>query len=71
MDIPMKVYVTCPMAKLDQNLGTLISVSSHGFYEVHVDFGANTHTLLLPVTGTTLTSAEPILRPVPGFEVER
>ncbi len=71
MDIPMKVYVTCPMADLKQIAGTLIAVSPHGFYEVHVAFGANTHSLLLPIDATSLTSIEPLLAPPPGFELER
>ena len=71
MDIPMKVYVTCPMAELKQIPGTLIAVSPHGFYEVHVAFGSNTHILLLPVNSTSLTSIEPLLTPLPGFELER
>lgn len=71
MDIPMKVYVTCPLAEMKQVAGTLIAVSPHGFYEVHVAFGSNTHSVLLPVEGTTLTAREPVLTPPPGFEVER
>jgi hypothetical protein len=46
-------------------------VSPHGFYEVHVAFGANTHSLLLPIDATSLTSIEPLLTPPPGFELER
>lgn len=71
MDIPMKVWVTCPMAELKQIPGTLIAVSPHGFYEVHVAFGANTHSVLLPIESTMLTAKEPILTPLPGFELER
>jgi hypothetical protein len=71
MDIPMKVYVTCPMQDFKQTQGTLIAVSPHGFYEVHVAFGANTHTVLLPVSSTVLTAREPLLTPPAGFELER
>ncbi len=71
MDIPMKVYVTCPMAELKRAPGTLIAVSPLGFYEVHVAFGSNTHTVLLPVADTSLLAMEPILTPPAGFEVER
>jgi hypothetical protein len=71
MDVPMKVYVTCPMAELKQVPGTLIAVSPHGFYEINVSFGANTHTILLPIPGTTLTAQEPVLNPPASFEVER
>lgn len=71
MDIPMKVWVTCPLADLKQIPGTLIAVSPHGFYEVNVAYGSNTHAMLVPVESTVLTSADPILAPPPGFELER
>jgi hypothetical protein len=71
MDIPMKVYVTCPMADLKQVPGVLISVSPHGFYEINLTYGSNVHLLLLPVEGTTLTAQEPVLSPPASFEVER
>ena len=71
MDVPAKVYVTCPMAELKQVAGTLIAISPHGYYEIHIAFGSNTHSVLLPVEGTSLTVIEPILTPLPGFEVER
>ncbi len=71
MDIPMKVYVTCPMAELKQVPGTLISVSANGFYEINLNYGSNTHLILVPITGTTLTAQEPVLSPAPSFEVER
>ncbi len=68
----MKVYVTCPMADLKQVPGTLIAVSPHGFYEIHLTYGGtNTHTILLPIPATTLTSQEPLLSPPASFEVER
>ena len=53
MDIPAKVYITCAGAELKKQPGTLIAVSPHGYYEVHVQFGSNTHAMLLPVTETT------------------
>ena len=71
MDIPAKVYVTCPISEMKQVPATLIAVSPHGYYELHVVFGANTHAVLLPVNGTALTTAEPMLAPSPGFDVER
>ncbi len=71
MDIPMKVFVTCPMNELKQVPAKLIAVSPNGYYELQVAYGANTHTVLLPIDATALTSAEPILSPAPGFELER
>ena len=71
MDIPTKVYVTCPSAERKQIQGTLIAISPNGYYEVNVVFGSNTHQMLLPIAGTTLTTAEPVLVAAAGFEVER
>ena len=71
MDFPTKVYVTCPPADLKQVAGTLIAISPHGYYELHVAFGSNTHVVLLPIGSTTLTVVEPVLSPPPSFEVER
>jgi hypothetical protein len=71
MDIPTKVYVTCPVSDLRQVPATLIAISPNGYYEVHVLYGANTHVLLLPVSSTVLTSMEPMLAAAAGFEVER
>ena len=71
MDIPMKVYVTCPMAELKHVPGILISVSPHGFYEINLTYGSNTHLILVPVEGTALTAQEPVLSPPSSFEVER
>jgi hypothetical protein len=71
MDIPMKVWVTCPLAELKQIPGTLIAVSPHGYYELNVIFGANTHAVLLPIEATMLMAKEPVLTPLPGFELER
>jgi hypothetical protein len=71
MDIPAKVYVTCPISEMKQVPATLIAVSPLGYYELHVVYGANTHAVLLPVSGTALTTTEPMLAPSPGFDVER
>jgi len=67
----MKVYVTCPLAEMKQVQGVLIAVSPHGYYEIHINYGTNTHAVMLPVTATVLTALEPILRPPPGFDLER
>jgi hypothetical protein len=71
MDVPTKVYVTCPIADLKQIAGTLIAISPHGYYELHIPFGSNTHVVLLPIHATTLMVVEPVLNPPVSFEVER
>jgi hypothetical protein len=71
MDVPTKVYVTCPIADLKQVTGSLIAVSPNGYYELHIAFGSNTHVVLLPIEATTLTVIEPILSPPASFEIER
>ena len=71
MDVPTKVYVTCPLADMKKADGTLIAISPHGYYELHVAVGSNTHAVLLPIASTALTVVEPVLSPPPSFEVER
>ncbi len=71
MDVPTKVYVTCPIADLKKVAGTLIAVSPTGYYELHIAFGSNTHVVLLPIESTALTFVEPVLSPPPSFEIER
>jgi hypothetical protein len=71
MDIPLKVYVTSPVAELKKVPGTLIAVSALGYYEVHIAFGANTHSVFLPIAETTLLAQEPVLAPPQGFEILR
>jgi hypothetical protein len=71
MDVPTKVYVTCPIAELKKVAGTLIAVSPTGYYELHIAFGSNTHVVLLPIESTALTVVEPVLSPPPSFEIER
>ena len=71
MDIPMKVYVTNPMAELKKVPGTLIAVSPLGYYEINIAYGSNTHPMLLPIAETVLLAQEPVLAPPPGFELER
>jgi hypothetical protein len=46
-------------------------VSPHGFFEINVAFGANTHLIIVPINGTTITAQEPVLSPPASFEVER
>ena len=36
-----------------------------------MQFGSNTHAMLLPIGETALLDAEPVLTPPPGFELER
>ena len=67
MDIPLKVYVTCPMAELKQVPGMLISVSPHGFYEINVNYGSNTHLILRADRGDHADRAG--ARPQPGVEL--
>ena len=72
MDIPSKVVITAPQFGLNQREGTLIAISPHGYYELHIQLpSSNTHQVLLPVDGTMLMAYEPVLTPSAGFEVER
>jgi hypothetical protein len=71
MDIPAKVIIFCPALDLHNKQGTLMAVSSHGFYELHMEFSGRNHTVILPIAGTGLIFSEPNSEVAPGFEVER
>ena len=71
MDIPAKVYITCPSAELKKQPGPPIPVPPHGYSEVHVRFGSNPHALPPPTPEPALLNAEPVLPPRAGFELKR
>jgi hypothetical protein len=72
MEIPTEVLIHCEAMSLKGSRGTLIRVSSEGYYEVNLRFGSNTHRVLLPISSSVLIAAEP--EPAAGDqagEVER
>ena len=71
MEIPAKVTIFNRTLELKGKQATLISVSQNGYYEIVMEFQQKNHTVLFPITETTVIFNEAI--PVLGgdFEVER
>jgi hypothetical protein len=59
MEVPNEVLIHSEQLGLKGSRGTLIRISSEGYYEANLRFGANTHRVLLPIQGSVLIAAEP------------
>ena len=59
MDLPARVVIYCPTLELKNKQGSLVSISTFGYYEVRLDFAERNHTAFLPIEGTALIFAEP------------
>ena len=68
MEIPNEVLIHNELLGLKGSRGSLIRVSSEGYYEVNLRFGNNTHRVLLPIVGSVVISAEP--EPAAGEQTE-
>ena len=70
MDLPARVVIYCPTLEMKNKQGNLVSVSTLGYYEVHLEFADRNHTAFLPIEGTVLVFAEPnaVTEPLPGIE---
>jgi hypothetical protein len=71
MDLPAEVQLHNELLNLKGAKGTLIMVSSDGFYEIKLVFGENTHRVLLPVQNTVIIFREPEAVFEVGVEIER
>jgi hypothetical protein len=71
MEIPSKVRIFNRSLELKGNPGTLVAVSSHGFYEVVMEMQQRSHTVLLPINETVVIFNESVPTAPAGFEVER
>lgn len=58
MEIPSKVMIHNQILGVKGQVGTLISVSEAGFYEIHMQLGGATHKILFPVAETILIFAD-------------
>jgi hypothetical protein len=70
LDLPARVVIYCPTLELKNKQGSLMSVSTFGYYEVRLDFSERNHTAFLPIEGTALVFAEPnpVTELLPGIE---
>ena len=71
MDLPADVQLYNELASLKGNVGSLVAVSPHGFYEVNLKYGNNIHRVLLPVESTVVIFREPEPQFEAGVEIER
>ena len=70
MDLPARVVIYCPTLEMKNTQGNLVSISTHGYYEVRLEFAERNHTAFLPIGGTVLVFAEPnaVTETLPGIE---
>ena len=58
METPTEVLVHCDLMSLKGTRGRLLQTSSHGFYEVNLQFGDRLHRTLLPIARTVLIASD-------------
>jgi len=68
MEIPSKVTIFNRTLELKGKQATLIAVSTNGYYEIVMEFQQRNHTVLFPITETTVIFNEAI--PVLGGDIE-
>ena len=71
MEIPAKVTIFNRTLELKGKQATLIAVSPQGYYEIVMEFQQRNHTVLFPITETTVIFNEAIPTLGGEFEVER
>jgi len=71
MEIPGKVSLYCPLIDVKGTVGTLVSVTDNGYYQVEVPIKGRTHVMFLPIAHTALYFVQPEPEAEEGFEIER
>ena len=71
MEIPSVVTVFHSNAQFNNKRGTLVALSTEGYYEINMDLGQRRHTVLFPISETVLIFNEPLVSLSGEFEVER
>ncbi|HET9793206.1 MAG TPA: hypothetical protein VFS34_01995 [Thermoanaerobaculia bacterium] len=71
MDLPARVIVFAPIMEIKNKPATLVSVSEHGYYELHMEFSGRRHTVLAPILQTGLVFNEPEEEFATVGEIER
>jgi hypothetical protein len=59
MELPAEVMIHNETLGVKGHKGTLLQVSSDGYYEVNFQFGERLHRTLFPIQGTVLIAREP------------
>ena len=71
MEIPSKVSVFNRTLEVKGKLGTLVSISPDGYYEVILEVQTRNHTVLFPVAETVVIFNEALPNLAADFEIER
>ena len=58
MDLPAEVMIHNEGSGMKGTKGTLLRISSDGYYEVNGHFGENIHRILLPIQETVLIARD-------------
>ncbi len=71
MELPLGVLVHNEILGIKGSRGDLLNISPHGYYEVNLKFGDNTHRVLLPIANTVIIGQEAEVPAAERIEVER
>lgn len=71
MELPAEVLIHNELLGIKGGRGTLIRVSSSGYYEVNCRFGDRLHRTYFPIAGTVLIAQQPEPALEAGVEIER
>ncbi len=71
MELPAEVLIHNEVMSFKGIMGTLITVSPDGFYEINCRFGERLHRTLFPIQSTVLIAREPEESLVSDLEIER
>ena len=70
MDLPAEVLIHNAGLDMKARPGTLLTISSDGYYELNAAFGEARHRVLLPIATTALIAEEPEETFAKGPEIE-
>lgn len=73
MELPAKVLIHNQLLGLKGGRGTLLRISTEGYYELNLTFGQQPHRVLLPIKDTVIIHQEPeaVISPELAVDVER
>lgn len=71
MELPSDVLIHNELLGLKGGRGSLIRVSSEGYFEVNLAFGQNQHRVLLPISSTVVIHQQPEDDVTADFDIER
>jgi len=70
MDLPAEVLIHNASLEMKGRRGTLLRISSDGYYELNAAFGEVHHRVFLPISSTALFSQKPEEKFEQGEEIE-